>query len=86
MNVPLIEDLAAFIRRVDGNNAIFPAALGRRIGWTLADRRGIQGIDARAAYIERVVAFVERTNPDKRMGAGALAQRIAAEFGLDGEG
>lgn len=71
----IINDLAQFIRRVDGDNALSPAALGWEIvGWLPP----IFGAD--------VVGFVERTNPDKRLGAGRLAELIVAEFKLDEEG
>lgn len=73
-----INDIAAHIRRVDGGNRMGPAELG----WAIQEfvdqgREKPLGAD--------VPLFVERINPDKTMGAGALAEAIVAEFGLDPE-
>jgi hypothetical protein len=79
-----IEDVAAYIRSVDGDNSRSAAALGRLIGWRVADECDVQEMGARIALVDAVIAFVERINPEQRMGAGALAELIVAEFGLDG--
>lgn len=78
-----INDLAAMIRQVDSDNTMSAAALGRRIGWYLADLYDVEDMDARSASVGEVVAFVERTNPDKQLGAGRLAELIVAEFNLE---
>jgi hypothetical protein len=78
MNVSLILDLAATIRRIDGDNTLDPHDLGRLLAEHEPLRRKV--IDTELA------AFVERTNPRKDVGAGALAELIVAEFELDGEG
>lgn len=79
MTALLVDDLAQFIRRVDGDNTATPKALGELISnW----------IDGEGYEVPRedVIAFVERANPDKWVGAGRLAGLIVAEFGLDEEG
>lgn len=73
-----VNDIAAIIREIDGNNQMplpeFSATLTNRLV-------AFYGHDA--LFASEVVEFVERTNPDKRLGAGALAELIVAEFGLD---
>lgn len=73
----VINDIAAVIREVDGDNTMPPRTLGVKIATALSLRR--------ADCFDRavpIVQFVERTNPDKRIGAGHLAELIAAEFDL----
>ena len=79
MNVPLINNLSQHIRIVDGRNEATPKALGELISNWL-DNAGHE------LPREPVIAFVERTNPDKQMGAGRLAELIVDEFDLDDEG
>jgi hypothetical protein len=78
MTARLVNDIAAIIREVDGDNKLSPADLGA----TLATRLIPFYSDL---YAEDVIAFVERANPDKRMGAGRLAELLVAEFDLDKE-
>lgn len=73
-----VHDLAALIREIDGDNLMSPVDLGA----TLASRLCVFHGDL---YAVDVIAFVERTNSDKRMGAGKLAELIVAEFDLDKE-
>lgn len=77
MNVPLINDLASHIRRVDGGNRLSAYELGEEVNDFLYRRSLID-----ADQLSPVNHFVVRTNPDKRMGAGALAEAIVAEFEL----
>lgn len=77
MTTNVIDDIAAVIREVDGDNTMPPRTLGVKIATALSLKR--------ADCFDRavpIVEFVERTNPDKRMGAGHLADLIAAEFNL----
>lgn len=70
--------IAGLIQHRDGDNRLSAHDLGAAIADWLAEtvdfRRGTE-----------LVAFVERTNPRKDVGAGALAERIVAQFELDGE-
>ncbi len=70
-----INDIAALIREVDGDNKLSP----KDLGWAIAApvTNGVEDLEP----IE-VARFVELTNPDKRLGAGALAELIVAEFNL----
>ena len=70
--------IAGLIRHRDSDNRATASALGAEIAEWLV---GTVGFDRPAD----LVAFVERTNPDKRMGAGRLAELIVAEFNLDKE-
>lgn len=70
--------LALHIRRVDGDNTMPARELGAALGRYLDD-------DGCKGCVDLVADFVERTNPDKELGAGALAELIAAEFNLDEE-
>jgi len=72
-------DIADMIREVDGDNRMSPTNLGA----TLASRLCVFYSDLE---VTDVIEFVERTNPDKQMGAGRLAELIVAEFDLDKEG
>lgn len=78
MNVRLVNDIAEMVREVDGGNRMSASDLGA----TLASRLCAFYSDLEAVD---VVTFVERINPDKTMGAGALAEQIVAEFDLDKE-
>jgi hypothetical protein len=81
----IVDAIAQHIRTVDGDNKMSAAALGRRIGWHLADEYDVEDMTARTASVEAMVAFVERVNPDKTLGAGRLAELIVDEFDLDEE-
>lgn len=70
--------IAKAIHEVDGNNRMAPDEVGYAVAGYLIVTNRLK--DLRVADI---VEFVERTNPDKRLGAGALAELIVAEFGLD---
>lgn len=69
-------DLAQHIRRVDGGNKLPPAELGYEISYLLTARP--YRVDS-----GELVGFVKRVNPDKTMGAAALADAIVDEFNLD---
>ncbi len=77
----LIIDLAQHIRRIDGGNRMDPHKLGNEIAGFLIDRGLIVTEDDEIA----VTNYAADRNPDKRMGAGALAELIVAEFKLDEE-
>jgi hypothetical protein len=68
MSILLVDEITQHIRRVDGGNKLSPHELGMELYY----RFGNTG----------VVGFVERVNPDKRLGAGRLAELICAEFDL----
>ncbi|MGX6604822.1 hypothetical protein ACWKSP_22240 [Micromonosporaceae bacterium Da 78-11] len=72
----LTNDIAAIIREVDGDNQLTPMQLGYRIVVNLPQPPEFGG---------DLIRFVERTNPDKKMGAGRLAELLVAEFDLDKE-
>jgi hypothetical protein len=76
MPTNVIDAMAGIIRQVDGDNTLPPTELGEAITAKLPPF-----FAAKHGY--RLVAFIERTNPDKAMGAGALAELIVAEFQLD---
>jgi len=73
-----VNDIADMIREVDGDNRMTSTFLGA----TLASRLCVFYSDLE---VVDVIAFVDRTNPDKRMGAGRLAELLDAEFNLDKE-
>jgi hypothetical protein len=73
-----VSNLAEVIREIDGANKMSPTDLGARLASRLIAFYGDDEL-----YAHDVIAFVERTNPDKRLGAGALAELIVAEFDLD---
>lgn len=74
----IVNDLAEFIRRVDGDNKLPAEELSAALANHLIDAFGHERV-----FASDVVEFVERTNPDKAMGAGQLAELIVAEFQLD---
>lgn len=74
MNVPLIDDIAAHIRRVDGDNKLDSNILGQRIA-----EQFLPEADRRVGDLAGYVGFI---NADKSMGAGALAEAVVAEFEL----
>jgi hypothetical protein len=79
MTASVTDAMAGIIRQVDGNNTLSATELGRAITAKFPPFFGNQhGAD--------LIALVERTNPDKAMGAGRLAELIVAEFDLDKEG
>lgn len=79
MSTLFVDRLAQNIRIVDGGNRMSPHELGVVVAEFLSVR------PYRRDSAE-VIAFVKRTNPDKRIGAGRLAELIVAEFRLDEEG
>ncbi|WP_045740802.1 hypothetical protein [Actinoplanes rectilineatus] len=76
----VINDVAGLIREVDGANRMTATGLGA----VLAERL-VVFYGAAELNVSDVVEFVVRTNPDKQLGAGVLAELIVAEFGLDAE-
>lgn len=84
MNVPLIDEIAAHIRRVDGSHELSPSALGHEIAVYLY-RCGLVGNDA----YDSIEDFVYRATigsgylQPKPLGPEALAELIVAEFRLD---
>ncbi len=80
MTVSITDQIAQHIRIVDGGNKMPARDLGREIALYLGHKPN--GVRYDSADL---VGFVERTNPDKTMGAGALAELIVAEFNLDEE-
>ncbi len=78
MTTRTADALAGIIRAVDGDNTLSAGDLG----WEIATRVCPSRLDL---YGTDFVKFVERTNPDKAMGAGQLAELIVAEFDLDKE-
>jgi hypothetical protein len=79
MTARVVTDIAEVIREIDPDNRLPLAELSA----TLTNRLIAFYGDA-DLFAADIVAFVERTNPDKRLGAGALAELIVAEFDLDG--
>jgi hypothetical protein len=74
--VSIRNDLAEHIRRVDGDNTLPAHELGYEIAHQLTTRpRRVDSGD--------VIGFVKRVNPDKAMGAGALADAIVDHFRLE---
>lgn len=74
----VIDAMAGLIRQVDEDNTLTPTDLGEAIAMKLPPfYTSLRGRD--------LIAFVERINPDKTMGAGHLAELIVAEFNLDKE-
>lgn len=76
MTTGIVNDIAQHIRFVDGGNRMPARDVGIEVG-RFVETDGCQGC------VDLVADFVARTNPDKRMGAGALAELIVAEFNLD---
>lgn len=70
--------IAATIRRVDGNNN----ADARTVAFAIADQ--LTG-EALVEFIDEyeVIAVIEKRNPDKTMGAAALADAIVDDLNLD---
>jgi hypothetical protein len=75
-----INDIAAIIREVDGGNRLDIYELG----WKVQERLDSQRSPRKPLGAD-LVLFLARTNPDKKMGAGRLAELIVAEFDLDEE-
>jgi hypothetical protein len=84
MTTTLTGDIAAIIREVDGDNTMPAADLGWELACRLADAMHDFYVK-HDLYADVIMRFVERTNPDKRMGAGRLAELIVTEFELDKE-
>lgn len=80
MTTNIIDEIAQHIRIVDGGNKMPADALGREITMFLGHKPN--GVRYDSADLVR---FVARTNPDKALGASALAELIAAEFNLNQE-
>ena len=80
MTTSVVDDFAKLICYVDGDNTLTPHQLGHEIAFHLNMMPRHLRRDSNA-----VIAFVKRTNPDKRMGAGRLAELLVAEFDLDKE-
>lgn len=80
MTTNIVNDIAQQICFVDGDNQLSAAELA----WGIASTEEL----ARTLAVVRVadlIAFVERVNPDKTLGAGRLAELIVEEFDLDKE-
>jgi hypothetical protein len=75
-----VNDIAEVIREIDGDN-LLPI---QELSATLTNRL-IAFYGDEALFAADIVAFVERTNPDKQMGAAALADAIVDEFNLEGQ-
>lgn len=78
MSARLVDRLAQHIRTVDGGNRLSPGVLGREVATYLMASSNFTGVDD-------LIGYVEFINPDKTMGAGALAEAIVTEFDLDKE-
>ena len=79
MTARLVNDLAEVIREIDPDNQRPVQELSAQLATRLVAFYGADEL-----YAEDVVAFVERTDPDKQMSASHLAELIVAEFDLDG--
>lgn len=77
----LVAEIAHHICVVDGENKLDPHKLGNEIAGFLIDRGLIVTEDDEIA----VTNFAADANPDKKVGAGRMAELIVAEFGLDEE-
>ncbi len=77
MTARTVDDIAALIREVDSDNAMDSNVLGRKVAERL--------LPAGDVRINDMAGFIGWTNPDKTMGAGALAELIVDEFDLDEE-
>ena len=71
-------DLAAIIRKVDGDNTLSAHDLGMEIAALIVPCFS-------DLYGEDVIRFVERVNPAKRLGAHGLAGEIVDHFDLENE-
>lgn len=84
MNVPLILDLAAHIRSVDGSNQLAPYELGESIALFCRDR----GLVTDEATESAIADFAGDQNAGtgylhpKRVGAAALAELVVEKFQL----
>jgi hypothetical protein len=80
MSTRLVNDIAEVIREIDGDNKMAVQELSAALS-----NRFVTYYGHDVLFASDVVEFVERTNPDKRLGAGRLAELIVAEFDLDKE-
>lgn len=78
MTTTIADQIAQHIRAVDGDNTMPARDLGTALG------RHVVTDDCQGR-IDQFADFVARTNPDKQLDAGALAELIVAEFNLDEE-
>jgi hypothetical protein len=78
MTARVVTDIAEVIREIDPDNRLPLAELSATLTNRLITFYGDEDL-----FAADIVAFVERTNWDKQLGAGALAELIVAEFGLD---
>lgn len=76
----LRSELAEHIRRVDGDNKMDPYDLADRISSHLYNNLELISTESEAIKVE---FFVIRANPDKTMGAAALADAIVDRFKFD---
>jgi hypothetical protein len=75
MTARTVDDIAALIREVDGDNTMDSNVLGQKVAERILPVGDIRVAD--------MAGFIGWTNPDKTLGAGALAELIVAEFDLD---
>lgn len=75
----IVDDIAQLIRIVDGANRLKNETLAVEIEDFLHDRN-IYAVERKP-----LANLLIRTNPDKTMDAGQMAELIVAEFGLDKE-
>ncbi|MGK5682426.1 hypothetical protein [Actinoplanes sp. URMC 104] len=76
----ILDDIAATIRELDDPEDGLSAV---ELGELLSHHLPAYGLERHRK--PEVAPFVARTNPDKRVGAGHLAELIVAEFDLDKE-
>jgi len=77
--VSLVDEIAQIIRVADGNNRAKPETLA------MAIEDGLQDLDIYTVGWKPLAEFLQRSNPDKQIGAGRLAELIVAEFRLGEE-
>lgn len=80
MTTNIRNDIAQYIRTTDGGNRLDPSTLGVAIEDFLQQDHDNYTVEARA-----LADLIQRINPNKRMGAGALADAIVDHFKLDEE-
>jgi hypothetical protein len=72
-------DIAELIQRVDGRNRLKPKTLAAEI------EDGLQDLGVYTVEWKPLADLIARVNPDKTMGAAAMADAIVDEFNLDQE-
>ncbi len=75
-----VNDIAAVIREIDGDNQMPAFQLGREIAWHERAPRSLARILA-----ADISSFVARTNADKMCTPERLAELLVAEFDLDAQ-